>query len=90
MALALQGQFSNSESGWKGLEMEHAMERVTFEGGRPSGPLPIAQIAFIVRDIDQALGNFHRTLGWNRGTSTSTSLPPSTTPTFAVNRLRTP
>ena len=40
------------------------LERVTFEGGRPSGPLPITQIAFVVRDIDQALENFNRTLGW--------------------------
>ena len=44
--------------------MEHALERVSFEGGKPSGPLPITQIAFVVRDIDQALENFHRTLGW--------------------------
>ena len=44
--------------------MEHTTERVSFEGGRPSGPLPITQIAFVVRDIDKALENFHRTLGW--------------------------
>ncbi|MGA2804772.1 MAG: VOC family protein [Acidimicrobiales bacterium] len=44
--------------------MEHTGERVSFEGGKPSGPLPITQIAFVVRDIDKALENFHRTLGW--------------------------
>ena len=52
--------------------MENTMERVTFEDGRPSGPLPITQIAFVVRDIEQALENFHtaRSAG-ARGRSTS-------------------
>ena len=44
--------------------MEHTSEPVTFTDGRPSGPLPITQIAFVVRDIQAALENFHRTLGW--------------------------
>jgi catechol 2,3-dioxygenase-like lactoylglutathione lyase family enzyme len=44
--------------------MDHTSERVTFKAGRPSGPLPISQIAFVVRDIDQALEDFNRTLGW--------------------------
>lgn len=44
--------------------MDHSSPQVTFESGRPSGPLPITQIAFVVRDIDQALESFNRTLGW--------------------------
>jgi methylmalonyl-CoA/ethylmalonyl-CoA epimerase len=42
----------------------HAKEQVTFAGGRASGPLPITQIAIVVRDIDEALEKYHRVLGW--------------------------
>jgi hypothetical protein len=35
--------------------MHAAQEQVTFAGGRASGPLPISQIAIVVRDIDDAL-----------------------------------
>jgi methylmalonyl-CoA/ethylmalonyl-CoA epimerase len=30
----------------------------------PAGPLPISQIAIVVKDIDQALERYHRALGW--------------------------
>jgi catechol 2,3-dioxygenase-like lactoylglutathione lyase family enzyme len=39
-------------------------ERVTFSGGRATGPLPISQIAIVVRDIDDALEAYTRMLGW--------------------------
>jgi catechol 2,3-dioxygenase-like lactoylglutathione lyase family enzyme len=42
----------------------HAQEQVTFEGGQASGPLPISQIAIVVRDIDAAMEQYHRVLGW--------------------------
>jgi catechol 2,3-dioxygenase-like lactoylglutathione lyase family enzyme len=42
----------------------HAGEQVTFVEGRASGPLPISQIAIVVRDIDAALETYHRVLGW--------------------------
>ncbi|MEK7424068.1 MAG: hypothetical protein AAB131_09540, partial [Actinomycetota bacterium] len=37
---------------------------MVFEGGRASAPLPISQIAIVVRDIDDALDKYHRVLGW--------------------------
>ena len=39
-------------------------ESITFTGGRASGPLPISQIAVVVRDIDDALEKYTRVLGW--------------------------
>jgi methylmalonyl-CoA/ethylmalonyl-CoA epimerase len=30
----------------------------------PAAPLPISQIAIVVRDIDKALEHYHRALGW--------------------------
>ena len=39
-------------------------ERVEFHQGRASKPLPISQIAIVVRDIDDALERYHRALGW--------------------------
>jgi methylmalonyl-CoA/ethylmalonyl-CoA epimerase len=42
----------------------HAQEQVTFSHGAASGPLPISQIAIVVRDIDDALEKYHRILGW--------------------------
>lgn len=44
--------------------METEQGTVTFADGRASGPLRISQIAFVVRDIDDALERFHRVLGW--------------------------
>jgi catechol 2,3-dioxygenase-like lactoylglutathione lyase family enzyme len=44
--------------------MHAAQEQVTFAGGRASGALPISQIAIVVRDIDDALENYTRVLGW--------------------------
>jgi catechol 2,3-dioxygenase-like lactoylglutathione lyase family enzyme len=38
--------------------------QVTFADGAASGPLPISQIAIVVRDIDDALEKYHRVLGW--------------------------
>jgi methylmalonyl-CoA/ethylmalonyl-CoA epimerase len=38
--------------------------QVTFANGAASGPLPISQIAIVVRDIDDALEKYHRVLGW--------------------------
>ena len=37
---------------------------VTFSGGKASSPLPISQIAIVVRDIDDALEKYNRVLGW--------------------------
>ncbi len=37
---------------------------VTFANGAATGPLPISQIAIVVRDIDDALEKYHRVLGW--------------------------
>jgi methylmalonyl-CoA/ethylmalonyl-CoA epimerase len=42
----------------------HADEQVTFSNGKASAPLPISQIAIVVRDIDDALEKYHRVLGW--------------------------
>jgi catechol 2,3-dioxygenase-like lactoylglutathione lyase family enzyme len=42
----------------------HAGERVTFSDGTASAPLPISQIAIVVRDIDDALEKYTRVLGW--------------------------
>lgn len=42
----------------------HGDEGITFDGGRASAPLPISQIAIVVRDIDQALEAYTRVLGW--------------------------
>lgn len=39
-------------------------EAVAFVDGVASGPLPISQIAVVVRDIDAALEKYHRVLGW--------------------------
>ena len=39
-------------------------DQVTFANGAASGPLPISQIAIVVRDIDDALEKYHRVLGW--------------------------
>jgi methylmalonyl-CoA/ethylmalonyl-CoA epimerase len=38
--------------------------QVTFASGAATGPLPISQIAIVVRDIDEALERYHRILGW--------------------------
>ena len=38
--------------------------QVTFANGAARGPLPISQIAIVVRDIDDALEKYHRVLGW--------------------------
>jgi catechol 2,3-dioxygenase-like lactoylglutathione lyase family enzyme len=42
----------------------HAEENITFTGGRASAPLPISQIAIVVRNIDDALEKYTRVLGW--------------------------
>jgi catechol 2,3-dioxygenase-like lactoylglutathione lyase family enzyme len=42
----------------------HHADDVVFEGGRASAPLPISQIAIVVRDIDDALEKYTRVLGW--------------------------
>lgn len=39
-------------------------EQVTFSNGVASAPLPISQIAIVVRDLDDALEKYHRLLGW--------------------------
>jgi methylmalonyl-CoA/ethylmalonyl-CoA epimerase len=39
-------------------------ESVTFVDGAATGPLPISQIAIVVRDIDDARETYHRVLGW--------------------------
>ena len=39
-------------------------QQVTFANGAATGPLPISQIAIVVRDIDDALEKYHRVLGW--------------------------
>ena len=39
-------------------------ETVTFADGTASGPLAVSQIAIVVRDIDDALEKYTRTLGW--------------------------
>lgn len=39
-------------------------QQVTFAHGSASGPLPISQIAIVVRDIDDALEKYNRVLGW--------------------------
>jgi methylmalonyl-CoA/ethylmalonyl-CoA epimerase len=44
--------------------VDHASEAVTFAAGAASGPLPISQIAIVVRNIDEALERYHRVLGW--------------------------
>lgn len=44
--------------------MQSMAQAVTFQDGRPSGPLPITQIAFVVRNLDSSLAQFHETLGW--------------------------
>src|SRR5207302_8374474 len=44
--------------------MQATKEQITFSGGRASGPLPISQIAIVVRDIDDALEKYARVLGW--------------------------
>jgi catechol 2,3-dioxygenase-like lactoylglutathione lyase family enzyme len=38
--------------------------QVTFSNGRASGPLPISQIAIVVRDIDESLERYTQVLGW--------------------------
>jgi methylmalonyl-CoA/ethylmalonyl-CoA epimerase len=38
--------------------------RITFEDGRASAPMPISQIAIVVRDIDKSLEGYTRALGW--------------------------
>src|SRR5207244_732706 len=42
----------------------HDEGKVVFESGSASAPLPISQIAIVVRDIDDALEKYHRVLGW--------------------------
>lgn len=42
----------------------HDGQGISFEGGRASAPLPISQIAIVVRDIDAALETYTRVLGW--------------------------
>lgn len=44
--------------------VELQAEPVSFLDGAVTGPLPISQIAIVVRDIDDALENYHRVLGW--------------------------
>ena len=44
--------------------MNTEQEPVTFANGRASAPLPISQIAVVVRDIDDALEKYTRVLGW--------------------------
>lgn len=39
-------------------------EPVAFADGTATKPLPISQIAIVVRDIDDALQKYHRFLGW--------------------------
>jgi methylmalonyl-CoA/ethylmalonyl-CoA epimerase len=53
----------------------------TFELGRPSAPLPISQIAIVVRDIDDALEKYSRFLGWGPW-SVYEHKPPSLHDTF--------
>jgi hypothetical protein len=36
--------------------------------GPPTAPLPISQIAIVVRDIDEALERYHQALDWGPGT----------------------
>jgi catechol 2,3-dioxygenase-like lactoylglutathione lyase family enzyme len=40
------------------------MQSVRFADGAASGPLPISQIAIVVKDMDDALESYHRVLGW--------------------------
>ena len=43
----------------------HEQQVPTFHASGPaSGPLPISQIAIVVRDIDDALEKYNRVLGW--------------------------
>ena len=44
--------------------MDSDAPHVSFSQGAASGPLPISQIAIVVRDIDDALEKYHRVLGW--------------------------
>jgi methylmalonyl-CoA/ethylmalonyl-CoA epimerase len=44
--------------------MDSDAPHVSFSAGTASGPLPISQIAIVVRDIDEALERYHRILGW--------------------------
>ena len=44
--------------------MNTQQKSVTFANGSASAPLPISQIAVVVRDIDDALEKYTRVLGW--------------------------
>jgi catechol 2,3-dioxygenase-like lactoylglutathione lyase family enzyme len=44
--------------------MNTEQEPVTFANGSASAPLPISQLAVVVRDIDDALEKYTRVLGW--------------------------
>ncbi len=56
-------------------------QRVTLDSGTASAPLPISQIAIVVRDIDDALEKYTRFLGWGPW-SVYEHKPPSLHDTF--------
>ena len=48
--------------------MHAEAQQVTFSDGSASAPLPISQIAIVVRDIDEVLERYHRALDWGPST----------------------